>query len=485
MSSSLSNAHGHFIGGRDTASSSGATFEVVAPADSRVLGHAARGDTRDADVAVSAATAAFHPWANLAPAERERILLRCADALESHRDAMIDLVIDESGSTISKARYEVDYSASLMRAAAGESRRLFGETLPHERPTRLSMVVREPVGVVLVISPFNAALALLIKMVAFPLAAGNTVVAKPSEETPLVALAAARIFHEAGLPAGVFNVVAGFGAEIGEALVQHRGIHGLALTGSTATGRRIGVAAIERMRALQLELGGKNALVILKDFEAEAAAAIAADGAYYHAGQICMANSRIFVERGATERFVEAFKARAEGLNLGDLRNESTAYGPLINPRALAKVEAHVSEARALGARVVTGGRVRSGLVYEPTILLEPPPSSATWCDETFGPVANVVEVKDLSDAIARANASDYGLSGAILTHDLRQGLTAARQLRCGGVHIGTHPFQSNALAPIGGYGMSGFGRSGGRWSVEAFTEAKWISIETGTPPLG
>jgi aldehyde dehydrogenase (NAD+) len=484
MDPSAVKTFGLFINGEEQPAVSGATFAVYNPANGSVIAQAARGDASDADLAVQAARAAFPRWANLPAAERERLLLKTADAFELNQDRFLDLLIDESGSTISKARYEINYTPQLLRAAAGEARRLYGETMPHDRPTRLSFVIREPVGVVLAIVPFNAPLALLVKMVAFPLAAGNTLIVKPSEETPLVAIEFARLLREVGWPSGVFNVVTGYGHECGEALVNHAGVAGVALTGSTATGQRVGAAAITRMRALQLELGGKNPLIALADVDPTRAAAIAAEGVFYHAGQICMANARVLVERPIAEPFAAALAQRAESLKLGDLRDEATAYGPLINAAALRKVEQHVARAIAAGAKLLAGGTPHHGLVYRPTVLWNPPLDCEAWREETFGPVVSVVPVENMEDAISKANASHYGLSAAILTRDVQKAFTAARQLRCGSVHIGMHSFQSNALAPIGGYGLSGFGRSGGNYSVEAFTEQKWISVEVGTPPL-
>jgi aldehyde dehydrogenase (NAD+) len=484
MISETTKNFGLFLNGNEQPAASGVTFAVHNPADDSVVGYAARGDAADADAAVRSARKAFPGWANLAASERERLLLKAADLFEQQQDRFLDLLIDESGSTINKARYEVNFTPQLLRAAAGEARRLYGETMPHDRPTRLSFVVREPVGVVLAIVPFNAPLALLVKMIAFPLAAGNTVIAKPSEETPLVAVEFARLLFEAGLPAGVFNVVTGYGAECGAALVNHPGINGVALTGSTATGQKVGAAAITRMRAMQLELGGKNPLIVLSDVDPVQAAATAAEGIFYHAGQICMANARVLVEHSIAEDFTAALVQQAEALQLGDLRDEATAYGPVINEAALQKIMQHVESAVAAGAQLLTGGAVHRGLIYRPTVLWNPPPTCKAWCEETFGPVVSVVPVDNLQEAIALSNASDYGLSAAILTHDVQQAFTAARQLRCGSVHIGMHAFQSNALAPIGGYGLSGIGRSGGSYSIEAFTEQKWISVEIGTPPV-
>lgn len=455
-------------------------FEVMNPATGKCIGSVAYNDAHDVDSAVDSAEHGFAAWSALKPSEREHALIKAADALTHRADSLINLIIDESGSTVSKARMEVTYSASMLRAAAGESRRLYGETIPHDRPSRLSLVIREPLGVVASISPFNAPLALLVKMCAFPLAAGNTVISKPSEETPLIALEFAKIIAEAGLPAGVFNVVTGYGHDTGAALVAHRGVRGIAFTGSTGTGIKIGQLAMPTMKRLQLELGGKNALLVLRDFDPTEAAKIAAHGAFYHAGQICMSSARIIVERANAEAFMTAFTREAESLFLGDLRDERTAYGPLINSRALEKVERHVESARASGATILTGGRVQHGLTYAPTVVLEPSRESAVWTEETFGPVASIALVDDADQAVRLANSTDYGLSAGILTRDIQIGLKAARAIRAGGVHVGMHSYQSEAMAPVGGYGLSGIGRSGGQYSTEHFTERKWISVELG-----
>lgn len=475
---------GLLIDGAEIAAAGGAQFEVLAPDTETVFGLAARADARDVDRAVAAAQRGFRQWSRLASREREAALLRAADWIERHGEAQwLDALIDESGSTITKARFEIRYSVDLLRTAAGEARRLYGDTFPNDQPQRLSMVFREPVGVVAVVAPYNAPLALLTKMVAFPLAAGNTVVIKPSEETPLIAAAFVRMLWEAGVPAAAVNLVTGFGLECGQPLVSHAGVDGIALTGSTGTGRAIGAQAMQRMVRAQLELGGKSPLLVLRDVDVRKAAQVAAAGMFNHAGQICMANSRIIVEQPIYKAFIAELRTACEKLPLGDLRDPATAYGPLINRRALAKIEQHQREALAAGAERLTGGRVVRGLTYAPTVLLNTSRDCAAWRDESFGPLASVVAVADLDEAIAVANDSDYGLSAAVLTHDLRWALRAARELRSGAVHIGMHAFQSNALAPVGGLGLSGIGRSGGRYSIEEFTELKWVSIELGDAP--
>ena len=420
-----------------------------------------------------AAREGFRVWCGLSPARREHILLGAAEIV-------LDVLIDESGSTINKAKGEIAYSVDLLRTAAGEVRRLYGDTFPNDRPDRVSMVYREPLGVVAVIAPYNSPLALTTKMSAFPLAAGNSIVLKPSEETPLTAMEYARIYRDAGMPDGVVNVVTGFPGDCGAPLVRHPMIDCIALTGSTATGISVGSAAIQNMRRAQLELGGKSAILVLRDVDVERAARVAFDGMFAHAGQICMANSRMIVEEPIFDEFAAALKGIAADTHLGDVRDPATVYGPLINRAALEKVERHQAEALERGATLLTGGRVREGLVYEPTIIIEPPQDSKLWRDESFGPIASLVAAKDIDDAIHIANDSRYGLSAAVLTSNVQLAFHAAREIRAGSVHIGMHAFQSNALAPIGGLGMSGIGKSGGKYSTEEFTELKWVSVELG-----
>jgi acyl-CoA reductase-like NAD-dependent aldehyde dehydrogenase len=302
------------IGGALRQAEDGARFDVFAPADGQKIGSAARASQCDVDAAVRAARAGFEAWSGLAVGQREEILLRAAERVEAHAVALTELLIDESGSTLLKAKYEVLKGVELLRTAAGEARRLYGDTFPNDRVHRMSMVFREPMGVVAAISPFNAPLALFAKMTVFPLAAGNAVVAKPSEETPLVALAYAQLIQAAGLPAGALNVVTGFGQDCGEALVQHRDVQAVAFTGSTHVGRMIGKVCADHMKRVQLELGGKNPLLVLKDFDVEKAAHLACVGAFSHAGQICMSGSRIIVERPIAGPFLAALKRRCEGL---------------------------------------------------------------------------------------------------------------------------------------------------------------------------
>ncbi|MBN96068.1 MAG: hypothetical protein CL928_18665 [Deltaproteobacteria bacterium] len=285
---------------------------------------------------------------------------------------------------------------------------------------------------------------------------------------------------EAGLPSGLFSVVTGYGPDCGKRLVEHPQVAGIAFTGSTQVGAIIGAEATRRMKRVQLELGGKNPVIVLADMDPQEAAAEVAAGAFFHAGQICMSGSRVIVEAPIVETFTDALVEEARKLRFGSLTDADTAYGPLICAEALDRVDQHVREAVAAGAVLRTGGVVQGGWTYAPTVLRDPPKDSLSWREETFGPVVTVSSVPDMEAAIDAANDSAYGLSAAVLTHDMSRAMDAARRIRAGAVHLGMHSFQSNAMAPVGGVGASGLGRSGGRYSIEHFTELKWISLQVG-----
>ena len=480
----IPSTYGLFIDGKEQPSASGETFAVLSPWTRETVARIAQGNEEDANRAVAAARKAFLHWSSLAPAEREAVLLKASDIMASKVDQFVDVLVAESGSTAQKARFEALNVAARLRTAAGEAKRLYGDTFPNDKPSRLSIVLREPIGVVAAVSPFNAPLALLSKMSIYALAAGNAVVAKPSSETPLVAIELAKVFTEAGLPDGCFNIVPGPGRTCGDTLINHRDIDGIAFTGSTEVGSKIAAVGARNMRRMQMELGGKNPMLVLDDVDIDEAVNITATGAFYHAGQICMASTRIIVQQSILEEFASKLAAKADSLHLGDAYDDKTAYGPVINEGALEKIVSHVEGARNAGAKILSGGDVHNGLVYKPTVVLEPPRDKGVWREETFGPVISLVGVSDLEEAIAVANDTEYGLSAAVLTKDVTRALTAARRIRAGAVHINTHSFQSDALSPVGGVGASGFGRSGGKYSVEHFTELKWISVELGKNPL-
>ena len=348
--------------------------------------------------------------------------------------------------------------------------------------------MRKPVGVVGAIAPWNAALILSARSIAVPLALGNTVVLKPSELSPVVGgLIWGEIFAEAGLPDGVLNIVThapGEAGPIGDELVENPAVRRLNFTGSTATGRRLAEAAGRNLKRVVLELGGHNPLIVLADADLEYAVNASAFGAFLHQGQICMSARRIIVERPIADEFIARLAEKTKTLKTGDPKEHDTIIGPLItDARALQTVKARVDDAVAKGARVLAGGGV-DGTCYQATLIADVPEDADFASIETFGPVASVEVVADADEAIARANATSYGLSSGILTSDPERGFALAQQLDAGIVHVNDQPVGDEPQMPFGGVKDSGFGRFGGQAAVEEFTELRWVTIQSGTHPF-
>ena len=478
----------HFIGGQWADASGGATFEDRNPYTGEVLATVAAGTRADARQAVEAAQAAFPAWAQTPPAERQRILLAAADILERRGDEVVGLLASETGCCIyGFGMFQMGFVPGLLRQAAALAYSPLGQILPSDLPGAMAMGLRRPVGVVGAIFPWNAALILSARGIAAPLALGNTVVAKPSEESPFVGgLLWGEIFAEAGLPDGVLNVVThapGEAAPIGQELVEHPAVRRLNFTGSTTTGRKLAEAAGRHLKRVLLELGGHNPLLVLDDADLDYAVDASAFGAFLHQGQICMSARRLLVDRRIADAFTERLAAKTAGLKVGDPAEADTVIGPLINQHALDTVEGRVREAVAGGARVLAGGE-RVGRCFQATLLADVPPDSELARVETFGPVATVEVVDGAEEAVARANATAYGLAAGILTGDPDRGLALADRLQAGIVHVNDQPVGDEPQMPFGGVKDSGWGRFGGQAAVEEFTELRWVTIQSGTRPF-
>lgn len=429
--------------------------------------------------AIDAAYAVKDVWGNTLPSERELILIRAADVLESMRAEVVDLLINEGGATFGKCQFEVSFVVGLLRSAAGECRRIMGYTIPCDIPGRISMAIRRPLGVVGGIAPFNFPLILATKKVALALAAGNTFVLKPSEETSLVGLKIAEIFDKAGLPPGVLNVVTGDGPSLGEALYSDPRVKAVLFTGSTAVGRQIGVECARRGKKFDLEMGGKSPLLVLKDANLKYAVDTAAFGIFMHQGQICMAGSRVIVEEPVYEQFLERFVAKVKSLKVGDPHDPDTVIGPLIRASQCPFIASRIETSKAAGARVLCGGTYE-GNYFQPTIVADVTPSMPVFQEELFGPVASVIMAKDANDAIQLANNTRYGLTSAVITNDLQLAMRCALELESGSVHINGSTVHDEPHGPFSGVKDSGMGREGGQWSMDELTELKWITIQQG-----
>lgn len=468
-----------FINGSPIEAPSGAFTDVVNPANQLPFAKVFMGQAAHMQKAIDAADDAKGAWGQTLAAERELILLRAADVLESARQEVVDILIGEAGSTFGKAQFEVSFTVNMLRAVAGEARRIHGDIIPADIPGMMSLAIRRPLGVVAGIAPFNFPLILATKKVCLALAAGNTFVLKPSEETSLLGLKIAEIFQRAGLPAGVLNVVPGDGPTVGPVLFSDARVRLISFTGSTAVGRMIAVECAKFGKKVVLELGGKSPLVILQDADLDYAVSTACFGIFIHQGQICMAGSRIIVEAPIYNQFVDRFAAKAKTLKVGDPRDPHTVIGPLIRSSQCQLIDGKIKKAIASGARLVAGGTY-DGNFYQPTVIADVTPDMAVFHEELFGPVAAVIKASDSDHALRLANGTAYGLSSAILTNDLQLAMKFALELEAGMVHINGPTVHDEATVPFGGVKESGNGREGGRWSMDELTETKWITIQLG-----
>jgi aldehyde dehydrogenase (NAD+) len=477
-----SNRRNLFINGQWVDAENGAKFPVYNPSTGEVWSQVADASRADARAAIAAAKEAFPAWSGMAHSARARLIHKVGDILEARAKEFQDVLIDEGGSWIGKTMFETGYSSGVYRAAAAAAYQVNGEILPSDHG-KLSLVLREPLGVVSVISPWNFPLILSSRGFAPALAVGNTVVLKPSEETPVAGgLLIAEIIEEAGIPKGVFNVVTcsrDHVGEVGDELIGNRAVRGISFTGSTAVGSRVAATAGGLLKRCCVELGGKDALIILDDADMELAVNAATFGSFMHQGQICMSVERIIVHSKVAKEFIDKFVANTRKLKVGNPREMANCIGPVINQTQLGKIRAQVDEAVAQGAKILCGGK-NNGLFFEPTILTGVTRDMKVFREETFGPVAPVLTANSVDEAVEIANDSDYGLSAGIITRNEEQGLSIARRLRTGMAHINDSSVNDEPHVPFGGIGASGLGRHGGKQGIDTFTEMRWITLERG-----
>jgi acyl-CoA reductase-like NAD-dependent aldehyde dehydrogenase len=471
-----------WIGGERVTPLSGEYFIDRNPEDDSPYAKVAAANAADVERAVEVAHQAFASYRHTMAADREAWLSRAAAIIERRRQDFVDVLVDEVGSPFGKAHFEVQYAINCLRAAAGVARRVTGQTMPSDTPGRFSMSVREPIGVVASISPFNVPLLKNVKLSSTPLATGNTVVMLTSEEAPMVANLLAEVYHEAGIPAGAFNVITGFGDKIGDVLTTHPLVKVVMFTGSSRIGKHIAGLCGPLMRRVVLELGGKSPMVVMADADLDAAVDAAAFSQFFFQGQACMASSRIFVERSVEAEFCRRFKAKAEALGMGDLRDPNTWVGPIISERQRQRVRTHIQDARTKGATILTGGNW-IGNRCQPTILTGVEESMTVCREETFGPVTSIYPVADFEEAVTRANDTNFGLSSAIFTRDITRALQFAQRIKSGMVHINAPTIADEPHVPFGGTGDSGFGREGTDIDIDTFTEWKWITVQLPTAP--
>ncbi|TPK42502.1 NAD-dependent succinate-semialdehyde dehydrogenase [Mesorhizobium sp. B2-5-4] len=468
-----------YVDGHWTASEAAESFEVTDPATGATVAFVAALDAGQTTKAIDAAARAFPAWRALLPQERSKILRKWFDLIIAAKDDLALLMTLEQGKPLKESLGEIDYAASFIEWYAEEAKRLNAESVTSHLPNAEMMVRREPLGVVGVVTPWNFPSAMLTRKAAAALAAGCTIVAHPSSETPLSALALAELGERAGLPAGVFNIVTGKAATIVGRMCEDPRVRAMSFTGSTEIGRLIAAQSAPTMKRLVMELGGHAPLIVFADADIDKAVTIAIDAKFATSGQDCLAANRIYVQRPLYDRFCIAFAKRIEALRAGNGLADDIDIGPLMHERAVKKVEEQVADAMALGARCLTGGkRHQAGpLFYQPTLLVDVADEALIMREETFGPVAAVTAFDDEDEVIARANATEYGLVAYVVTENGARQQRMGRALDYGMVAINRVKI-TGAPIPFGGVKQSGIGREGSRHGLEAFTDLKYLCLD-------
>jgi len=460
----------------------GRTFDRIDPLSGEVATRAAAASVADARAAVDAAAAAFPGWAALGPGARRARLLAAVAVLEAHADDFARIMVAETGCTGHWGHFNVGLGANMLREAAASTTRIAGEVIPSDVPGNLAMAVRQPRGVCLGIAPWNAPVILGLRALAMPLACGNTVVLKASDLCPATHHLIGTCLVEAGLPEGVVNVVTVApedAPEVVEAIIAHRATKHVNFTGSTQVGRAIAQTAARHLKPVLLELGGKAPLVVLDDADLDEAAKGATFGAFAHQGQICMSTERVVVDQRVADAFVERFAARAGALSVGDPREGGCILGAVVHERSAARLADLLRDAADKGAHIVTGGPAE-GVLMRPTVVDHVTADMRLYHEESFGPIAVIVRVEGDEQAIAAANDTEYGLSAAVFSRDLARGLAVARRIESGICHVNGPTVHDEPQMPFGGVKGSGYGRFGGQAAIEAFTELRWITLQTG-----
>ena len=467
----------NFIGGKWLNAEADATFDDINPLDDSLYIRAAKSTGEDIHNAVVAAKAAFPSYRNTLPKDRELWLLRVAEIMEARKAELIDCLIDEIGSPVQKAMFEFEKGLTMVRAAAGLCRNMRGETIPSDAPGKFSMTIREPLGVVAIITPFNVPLIKNTRLVANALAVGNTVVQLPSEMAPHLTVLFAEIVNEAGFLPGAYNVVTGYGHEIGDYLTGHKDVSFVSFTGSSVVGQHINEVCAKNKTPNTLELGGKNPTVILADVDLDQVVPLAARSIFMYAGQACIGSSRFYVERPIYDEFVKRFSMIAAKIGMGDLRDPNTVIAPIISERQRTRVKNHISDAVEKGATVIAGGEW-VGNRCQPTLLTDVNEDMTVCKAETFGPVTSIYPIDSYEEGLAKANDTEYGLSSAIFTKDIDRAFHFARNIGAGMCHINGMTIHDEAHVPFGGNGESGVGREGTDADMEAMTELKWVTVQ-------
>jgi succinate-semialdehyde dehydrogenase/glutarate-semialdehyde dehydrogenase len=465
-----------FIDGAWVPADSGLTFAVLDPATGLEIAQVPDMGLAETERAIQAAKTAFPLWRKRTAKERSDILWRWHHLMMENRDRLALLMTREQGKPLAEALGEVTYAASFLSWFAEEARRSYGDVVPSHRADARVVVLKEPVGVVAAVTPWNFPLAMITRKAGPALAAGCTMIVKPAEDTPLSAFALAELAQQAGVPPGVFNVLTGDAPTIVGALMKSPAVRKLSFTGSTEIGKLLMRQAADTVKRISLELGGNAPLIVFDDADIDVAVKGAIASKFRNTGQTCVCANRLLVQAGIYDRFAEKLAEAVRALKVAPGTEQGATQGPLINAAALAKVKEHVADATAKGGRLATGGKpaVLGGLFYEPTVILDAAPQMKIATEETFGPVAALFKFKDEAEAIALANATETGLSAYFFTTDLNRAWRVAESIEAGMVGINEGVI-STEIAPFGGVKQSGLGREGSRYGMDEYTEMKYV----------
>ncbi|WP_113170008.1 aldehyde dehydrogenase [Agrobacterium sp. fls2-241-TYG-188a] len=467
------------INGVSRAAASGRTYDRLDPFTQKLATRAAAAGIEDVNAAVEAASAAFPEWSKTGPLQRRALLLKAADILASKVAEFTTLMIEETGATGPWAGFNVMLAANVLREAASMTTQITGEVIPSDKPGTLAMGIRQAAGVCLAIAPWNAPVILATRAIAMPIACGNTVILKASEQCPGTHSLIGAALVEAGLPAGVINVITNAPEDAGDivaALIAHPAVRRVNFTGSTKVGKIIAKLCGEHIKPALLELGGKAPLIVLDDADIDGAVNAAIFGAFMHQGQICMSTERIIVQDAIADEFVAKLAARASQLPAGDPRGH-VVLGSLISSEAADRMESLIADATAKGAKLVAGGK-RTGTVVEATLLDHVKPDMKVYSDESFGPVKPIIRVSNDEEALRVANDTEYGLSSAIFSQNIKRAMEMSARIESGICHINGPTLHDEAQMPFGGVKQSGYGRFGGKAAIAEFTDLRWITVE-------
>jgi acyl-CoA reductase-like NAD-dependent aldehyde dehydrogenase len=475
------------VGGEHVDARSGAVMEIVNPATSEVVDTVPRADASDVRAAVDVAHAAFRQWADTPPAKRAEVLYKTAELVREHLQEIATIETKEQGKTLRESQIEVNRFAENLEYYAGLANKIRGEFVPLAERDKYGLVVKQPVGVCAAIVPWNFPVSLMGNKIAPALVAGNTVVVKPASTTPLAAIRIIELFHEAGLPAGVLNIVTGPGGVVGEELLANPLVRKIAFTGETVTGKHVMEVAAREIKRVTLELGGSDPMIVCDDADLDAAASAASVGRFFNCGQACLAVKRLYLFESIADTFLEKFLPKVQRLRVGNGLTQGVTTGPLHTAKQRQEIEEMVEEAVAAGARVLVGGKrpegeeYAKGNFYLPTVLVDVPPHVRMVQEECFGPALPVFRVRDLDEAIEQANASKYGLGSSIWTRDLRKAREAAERIEAGYTWINNLHVAYDEL-PFGGFKQSGYGKEHGVEALDYYLESKSIVVATPAP---